>query len=513
MTLARGALGAVMVTLWACSGPERADRSASSASTVTILDPNYEAIFNPSWSMPARFLVYSPLVVVDEDGTTQPRLAQRWEHSEDRRRWTIYLRSDVHWHDGIPFTARDVAFTIRMMSHPDVAFRGRPDTIVVVDDTTIILERDRPWNALNWWWVYYPEHLLGDVPPAEFFDAEFWTQPVGTGPFRYVRHVPRTVFELEANPNYFRGTPRIDRVRIKFGGGSALAELQSGNVDAVNSVSRADVIRLREDTRFRVHYLMYPDPGIETLYWNHHHPFLGDVRVRRALTLAIDRKELHRFLWLPEAIPVVDVPFSSRQLRERTLPPPLPYDPAWARALLDSAGWLDTDGDGLRARGGRLARISALLHGGGSAGTYAWDQTAVYIQDALAAVGVRMEIATSGSPTILRVRAGEFEAAFAPFSLDELRSSWGPAAPYGYHDPELWEIAQALDTVYDPGVRDSLFRTTWPIVQRDLPVAFLAPRTQHVVAHRRLQGLESPLHAHLYALLEDLWITPEDPGP
>ncbi len=84
-------------------------------------------------------------------------------------------------------------------------------------------------------------------------------------------------------------------------------------------------------------------------------------------------------------------------------------------------------------------------------------------------------------------------------------------SPYGYHDPDLSQILGTLDTLFDPTVRDSLYRETWPFLQRDMPVTFLSINVAHFVVHRRVRGLMSPFGAHPYANLENAWI--EEPEP
>lgn len=501
----RSAALAACATLTACGAAPASDPEVT---TVTILDPNYEAIFNPSWSMPARFLVFSSLLGFGEDGEVEPRLARSWERSDDRREWTFHLRSDVRWHDGAPFTARDVAFTLAIMSHPEVAYRARPDTVIVVDDSTVTVRWERPHDALgDWWWVYYPEHLLGQVEPAQFFDSDFWTQPVGTGPFRYVRHQPKTVFVLEANPDYFRGEPQVERVQIRFGGGSPALELRKGSIDGATYVSRAEIPRFREDPSLGIYYRIYPDVSVvEVLYWNHRHRFLGEAVVRRALTMAVDREELRRLQHLPERTPVFDVLFTRRQFWANALPPALTADANGARALLDSAGWRDADGDGVRERGGTEARFTALLRTDGHADEVA----AVYIQAALREIGVDMEIGRLESGLVQRIRAGEFEAAFRAFDRrEDPKRTWRPGSPMGYHDPELTRLLLEADTARVPAVKDSLYRLSWPILQRDLPVLFLGPEVQHFVMHRKVRGLSSPFRAHPYLALEHAWVEEE----
>ncbi len=250
----------------ACRRPD--DQASSDESAVTVLYIGDERILGPYWSVPAQFLMFLPLVTQDQSGQVQPRLAQRWQHSNDYREWTFHLQRDVRWHDGIPVTAHDIKFSMELFAHPDVLFADAGHgikSITVPDDSTLRITYTRPTHALNTWAVYYPRHLLKDLEPKEFYGWEFWTHPVGNGPYRYVRHVPKTMIELEANLDFYKGRAKIDRVVLKFGGGTALTELLSGNVDAITSVNRADIPKLAGDPRFRVYDHGYPSTWLRCL--------------------------------------------------------------------------------------------------------------------------------------------------------------------------------------------------------------------------------------------------------
>ncbi len=154
-------------------------------------------------------MIFLPFAKEDKNGELERRLAESWEHSEDYRTWTIHLRSDVKWHDGIPVTAHDVKFTLDMLEHPDVEgiklIIPNVESSVVLDDTTIVITYKRNRDALDDWTVYYPKHLLEDLERKDIAKWDFWKQPVGNGPYRYVRHVTKTMMELEANPDYYAG--------------------------------------------------------------------------------------------------------------------------------------------------------------------------------------------------------------------------------------------------------------------------------------------------------------------
>lgn len=504
--LSRGlpALSLLVVLAAACEG---AGRPAEAGVTVTVFDPAHEIIFNPVWDMPAKFLLFSPLVAFDESGDIEPRLARSWENSPDGREWTYHLRTDVRWHDGVPFTARDVAFSIELLSHPAIGSYPTPVRVRVPDDSTISIRFRRPRSGDDWWNVFYPRHLLESADPETFFEWDFWTRPVGNGPYRWERHVPRQLVELRANPDYFKGAPRIDRLFVKFGGGAPLAELLSGGVDAATFVSRPDARRLRADPRFRVYYQVWPDVGwLEGIFWNASSPLFSDARVRRALTMAIDREELRALQGLPADLPLFDVLFTGRQYWAGEVPAPLPHDPDAAAGLLSEAGWRDRDGDGVRERDGRPLRFSALVEGSGPAATHSYGQAAVYVQRSLAEVGVAMEIVQLEAGLRRRLQSGDYEAAFSRLFQPHAHDWFVADSATGWQHPRVRQVLEALRDAHLDEARDSLYGGMWPILAEEVPITFLGPQVQWFAAHRKIRGLSSPFRARTLMHLEHAWV-------
>ena len=377
--------------------------------SVTGQYPTDEAAAGPNFDLPAQFLVFLPLVARNVYGELEGRLARSWEPSEDFRSWTVHLNTAARWHDGVPVTAADIAFTVELLSRPDVGYLAQGEvTITVLDDSTFIYQSTLN-SPLADYRTYYPKHLLDTLDPTRFYEWEFWTRPVGNGPYRYVRHVPKTMMELHANADYFRGKPAVQRVVLKFGE-PQLTELLAGGVDVLTSVSTLELLKLANDERFEVYHQYGVD--VEAIYWNHTSEFFRDARIRRALTLAIDRRELLDLLNLPEGLPLFDVIFSQRQWNE--LPGPLPQDPRQAVRLLEETGWLDVDGDGVRERGGKEFTFTLLVSGADGR------RIGVYVQDQLRRVGVRAELRTVADWATLfgTVRAGDFEAAVFGHLMD-----------------------------------------------------------------------------------------------
>lgn len=508
----------------ACGRPDFPANDASaiangseSPSTLTILFESDDYILGPGRDTP-KFLMFERLVRGYGSKAT-PGLAERWEHSDDYYTWTYLLRDDVRWHDGIQVTAHDVAFTLGLFRHPAVKLHGFAhliDKIAVPDNHTLELTFTRPTGpeaALSGWPVFYPKHLLQDFDPEEFFAWDFWTHPIGNGPYRYVRGVPNTMIELEANPDYFEGEPPIDRVVLRLSTANMVTELLSGNVDAAYYVKPADVPKLAADPRFRL-YFQWITAEPQAIHWNHRHPFLADALVRRALSHAVDRREIARVLGLPDEMPLVGGLSPDDRApdlyREGRLDPGFAFDPSLAARLLSQQGWVDSDGDDVREREGIPAQFMFLARQDGILATL---ELAVLLQDQLRAVGVEMEILpVESTPWHPRFRAGDFDAIIHDVRNvpgDLLREDFfGDGTRIGYRNPEVVQLLEALVLELDPASQDALYSRINEILVRDVPVTFLFPYYEVYVAHRDIHGLRTPERPEPIGAIMDLWIQP-----
>ncbi len=482
----------------------RGERAYSPGSTVTVGYDNYkDLMISPS----AKYLVFLPLVTYNEKGELEGRLAESWEHSPDYREWTYHLRKEVRWHDGAPVTAQDIKFTTDLEIRPDVAEESPSlfQSVTVLDEWTV---RIRSANTLGYQIdnVYFPRHLLEHLDPKRFYDWDFWKHPVGNGPYRFIRYVPETLMEFEANRDYYRGKPRIQRVLLKFidtYGKSTLTELLAKNVDAISEANPAQTPKLKSDPRFRVYY-QDSDWVADAIYWQNNHPLFQDARVRQALTLAINRRELLQVVNLPQDTPILDGPWLGRQLRQGHLPEPLPYDPARARALLEAAGWRDRAGNGIREQGGRKFHFTAIAPNELPIG-----MMPEYVQDQLRRVGVAMEIQLLESTVAVARRfSGEFEAMFAGIaaSAEGLQRWFDGSSPIGYRNPAVIKLIDRALVTEEPAAQDRIYGELNRIFRADVPITFLFPYVLTVFAHRRIQGLSSPWLADPLQFMENLWL-------
>jgi peptide/nickel transport system substrate-binding protein len=319
---------------------------------------------------------------------------------------------------------------------------------------------------------------------------------MGNGPYRYVRHVPNTMVELEVNPDYYREKPKIEHVVLKLGG-NPLTELLSENVDAALDLEPHEILQLRKDSRFKL-YHEFKVTDVFCIVWNHQNPLFKDPSVRRALTLAINRRELTQVLNLPEDTPIFDVAITPRHLNRGEVPEPLPFDPEQAKRLLDEAGWVETSEGGVREKDGQKFRFSLFFSEDLIPG-------AVYIQDQFQRVGVDMETVTMElAVSVGRVEEGKFDAHFRSFM--SFGYGWGYG---GYDNSEFDRLLRGMYSFTNVEEFDNTARKLWPIFQSDIPWTFLYPRVRFNVVHKRIRGLNSPYRSDPAKYLEHLWIEEE----
>ena len=319
------------------------------------------------------FVNLMTLVQYDENLNPNPYLAESWEVSDDGTEITFHIRDDVYWHDGELTDAYDVAFTFKRAIDPETAFpnatfwtyydRG-PAGVEVVDSFTVRFRMRPhadfidPWRATS----IMPEHLLGDVPATMLSQHPYGTVcPVGNGPFMFVEHRQGASWTFQANPAFpvaLGGRPYLDRYihRTITDQTTLLTELLTERLDVylAPTPNQAQAI-LDSDA---VDLLSYPSRQFTFIGWNSRRPQLSDKRVRQALTRGTNRQEIVDALVqgygtvANGSVPPLHWAYDPSIGREA-----MSYDRDAARALLDAAGWVDWDGDGVRenAEGERLS--------------------------------------------------------------------------------------------------------------------------------------------------------------
>jgi peptide/nickel transport system substrate-binding protein len=453
-----------------------------------------------------------------------PELAASWEESEDRRVFTFHLRPGVVWHDGRPFTARDVEFTFARLLDPEVraaSFRrafGDLESCTAVDDHTVVLRWKRPyvWALRKLADVpIYPAHAFADVAGADFHRAPYFRAPIGTGPYAFESWRERDAIVLGRFAGHWGGAGHVDRIvyRIVEEPAAALQLALRGELDVdVNLSSEIYVQAAREPKLVaRYHRVKEFHPTFSWIGWNLRRPPFADVEVRRALAMLIDREGLREGLFhgIPEPANCVFYHRGPNCDPETRAPA---FDPAGARALLAGAGWEDRDGDGVREREGRPFSFSLLF----PAGQPVNEQLLLAVQDEARRAGIDLRLEKLEWATFLsRLRARDFDACYLSF-LGEVEddphgiwhSSQGEDGSnyVGYASAEADALVERIRGEFDAERRAALFRELNRRIVADQPMALLFHVPRRALVSRRLRGLyESPVESFPY---RDLWFAP-----
>lgn len=308
-------------------------------------------------------LIFRGLTHLNDHGEVVPDLAERWEASDDGLTYTFHLRQGIQWHDGAPFTARDVAFTIKAIQDP--AYQGVPYlarfwkevSVLADDDYTVRFILAEPLAPfLNYTTLgLLPRHLLASVPPAAFPNAEFNTQPVGTGPFQ-VEEVSAQWIRLIPNPGFPGPRPHLQRLEFRFypDPQSLLEAYKRGEILAISRVVPQLIPAASTLTTLNLYSARLSGYGLIYLNLNdpENLPFFGQREVRQALLHALDRQRLVDEVLNGQGI-VAESPIMPDTWAYWDAHPDYPYSPERAAELLDAAGWIDRDGDGIRDKDGR----------------------------------------------------------------------------------------------------------------------------------------------------------------
>ena len=303
-----------------------------------------------------------------EDFSAAPGLAESWEQSEDGLTWTFKVKEGVTWSDGTPFTAHDVAATYNWIIDQQVGsladYLPFTDEITAPDDTTLVWTTTQPTGApLYPPYVYIlPEHVLSKyADKAEFRQWKGFPDTIGTGPFELVEWQRGDFWRMEANPDYWLGAPKIDELvfRVFQNEETLIQALQQGEVDFAYDITSSDLFESLEGDPDITAHVANPSYFVQMSFNQctdqvaycsktgfNYHPALRDPQLRLAVEYAIDRQTLVDRVTRGYASLGTTV---VNQERWHVDPEnPIPYDPEEANRILDGAGYLDTDNDGVR---------------------------------------------------------------------------------------------------------------------------------------------------------------------
>jgi peptide/nickel transport system substrate-binding protein len=319
----------------------------------------YAGIAYEVWSLNYDFLVNH-----DPEGNPVPGLAESWETSADGLTWTFKIRQGAKWHDGVPVTARDVAFTYNYILDKKVdtlsPYLKNLDRAVAVDDYTVEMQCSKPKaNMLDVWIYIVPEHIWSKVDQP--MDYKMTYPIIGSGPFQCVEWKKGSYARMVKVPGYWGGEPTLDEVyyQIYTNGDSMVQELKSGLIDGAYDIPPAQYGALTQTEGFtgtplNMYYFEYVCINCYSEPTSLGHPALKDVKFRQALNWAIDKQRLVDIGLGGHGRPGISLmpPDEWPADRDPSFTPTADeaygFDMAKANELLDAAGYTDSDGNGIR---------------------------------------------------------------------------------------------------------------------------------------------------------------------
>jgi peptide/nickel transport system substrate-binding protein len=308
-----------------------------------------------------RYWFHDGLIEWAELQTFEPGLAESWTVSDDGLVWTFKVREGLTFHDGTACTAEDVAWSLNFLMEgmigPLELYVTGFEEVVALDPTTVQITLSEPTALmltarLHYAWIL-PRSVWEGKTYDEIMEFEDPAAVIGTGPYQLVEYVEDEYMIVEANEDYYRGKPVIDRIIIQqYATEDAVVQaLLAGEVDLITEVPFTAVEPLQEAENVEV--VIMPSLSLDDLVINSHvngtqPESLNDPAVRLAMDYVIDKQE------------ILDVAYAGYgEIAASILPPamgdwvnpdlaPLPYDPDEGNRILDEAGYLDSDGDGIR---------------------------------------------------------------------------------------------------------------------------------------------------------------------
>jgi len=434
----------------------------------------------------------------------EPVLAESWDVSEDHLTYTFHLRKGVRWHDGRPFTAADILFSFERIRDPKVdAAHQRNyyqdiENLELIDAHTVRYHYKMPYfRALE---------VCGsiDIVPAHLFrEGEDFNQhpigrnPIGTGPYRFLRWDTGKEIVLVRNEEYWGTKPHLKQLVYKIitDRTVALQVLKQKGLDYLGLLP-IQWMKQTQGRRFEESFvkLKYYQPSYSYIGWNNRRPLFADRRVRQAMTMLLDRE-----LFVKKVLfglgTVVSGTFYINSPEYNRAVVPYPYDPAAALELLKSAGWEDHDGDGILDRDGRPFAFEFIISSGSKIG----EQLATIMQENLKQAGICMQIHKLEWAVFLqRIDARNFDACTMGWSLgweSDPYQLWHSSMAekgsnfVGFQNDEADRIMEAARKEFNPETRRGLYHRFHEILHEEQPYTFLFTTEALQAVSRRFQNV------------------------
>jgi peptide/nickel transport system substrate-binding protein len=452
-----------------------------------------------------EFYLFTPMIHLDHDLQPAPGLAEKWEISDDGKRYTFHLNPAATFSDGTPVRASDALFTLKKIADPQTEapqIGGSFEQLdlantKVIDDHTIVVAFKTavaPQLLKFYDLLVLPEHVYSQGN----FKTDFVSKAVGTGPYRLIRHEPGKEIVLERRPDYWGPKPYLKTVVFKIivDDTTAWNAMKRDDIDETNIGSDTWLMESRRPELQRtIDFRRFYTLQYNYIPWNNRHPLLGDKRVRRALAMCIDLQSIITNLYHGTARAMTG-PFTPDQWAYNPDVPVIQYNPAEAQRILASLGWLDTNKDGVLDKDGKPFRLEMLITGGNSPST----PFAQLFQAELKKIGVQLDVTTLDPSTFIqRILAGNYGCAYLSWDLDAdpdpfalFHSSQMP--PHGqnivfFSNPEADRLIEAGRHEFKQSERVKIYRRFHALLADEQPYTWLVQVSSKWAVSKRLRNV------------------------
>lgn len=450
-------------------------------------------------------MIYSFLVMPDEELNYVGDLAESWDISEDGTVYTFHLREGVKWHDGEDFNADDVVFTLTSLAAP--TYNGGNDGRVMsivgaadyqagtadsisginrVNDYTVEITLEAPNAAFlsNMYTSILPEHILAGEDPGTWGQDDFNRAPIGTGKYKFVEWKSGQYITLERNEDYYGQKPSIQYVTVQFGDDTTLvAALLNGEIDVLYNLAASEVENV--ETMDGVSVYNYEQMTVTYIGLNQLVDSLSDLRVRQALAHGLDKEALLSTVYGEGKAYVCDDVFPNNHWSHSENVTVYEYNPEKAKSLLEEAGYTMNASTGYYEKDGQTLHLTYDM-----ASSTDGKSIAALIQQQWKEIGVELEVieqdfATLAYQKLLPGEATEettadsfqcytlgFGVEADPQEYNEYFSTSTGAGSWNfihYSNAEVDQLFKEQLLMSDPAERTECFHKIAEIISEDLP--------------------------------------------
>ncbi len=452
--------------------------------------------------------IFESLLEIDLDTLDlRPMLAEKYSVSEDGMTLYFTLRDGICFSDGKPLTADDVVFTFHTIKNPNVDaaslanyFNDLQEVIQLSDREIQVTLKQKYFKSLSTFggMPILPKHIYAFKDPAEF--NKHHSPPIGTGPYLFERWEVGRKVVLQRNERYWRRKPKLRKVVFPFilNDAAAMQAFRAGEVDFIRPLPEqfADLSADKEfSSQFQCLSYWTPMDGYFYIAWNEDKPFFADRRVRLAMTSLINREQICKNLLKGDA-QVPSGPFYIHGKQTNPDIKPWPYDPKRAVQLLDEAGWIDHDGDGIRDKDGVPFRFKYMI----VSGTSLHEQIAKLVKDSAAKLGIDViPDPFEWSIFIDRLQNRQFDATNLawfgaveadPYQIWHSSQIGNKGSNYvGFSNPQADALIEEARRTMDEKQRNPLYHKFHEILHHEQPYTFVYTRPSQRFLHPRFKNV------------------------